>query len=311
MGNNASENKELSLVMSLVAILLCSSFGANIVAIKLSLAGLGVFTTAGLRFLIAAVAISLWAWMTGKSFALKKGQFKHIIILSFLFTMQLGLFYWGVNKTYASRATLLINIQPFFVLILAHFFLAGDKISAKNTLAMILGFAGVVFIVTDKQNIAAQIRFGDLIIVIGAVIWAGNAIYTKKIIHNFKSYQIVLYPMILSLPLFFLAGIIFDNYMVSFINIKIIGSLLYQGLVTASLGFIWWMKLIKKYKISSLHLFFFIIPVAGVFFSHFILKEPLSANIVISLILITSGIMCLHLRGKEIREDEYISCHKS
>ena len=50
-------NQDLSFPAAFFTVCLCTLFGANAVAIKISLAGLGVFTTAGLRFGIAAVAI--------------------------------------------------------------------------------------------------------------------------------------------------------------------------------------------------------------------------------------------------------------
>ncbi|MBW1748279.1 MAG: EamA/RhaT family transporter, partial [Deltaproteobacteria bacterium] len=55
------QNQELSLLAGIFTVCLCSLFGANAVAIKISLSGLGVFTTAGLRFSLAAVTVFIWA----------------------------------------------------------------------------------------------------------------------------------------------------------------------------------------------------------------------------------------------------------
>ena len=41
---------------ALLMAVLCMLFGANAVAVKISLTGLGVFTTAGLRFAVASLA---------------------------------------------------------------------------------------------------------------------------------------------------------------------------------------------------------------------------------------------------------------
>ena len=99
-------------------IFLCILFGANAVAIKISLAGLGVFTTAGIRFSGAAVVIFLWALLTGKPVRVSFYQFKLMVILGLIFYAQLSLFYLGLSSTTASHGTLIANILPFVVLIL-------------------------------------------------------------------------------------------------------------------------------------------------------------------------------------------------
>ena len=106
-----------------ITIFLCLIFGSNTVAVKIAFSGMGVFTTAALRFGIAAVAILLWAGITGRNIVLKKGQIHQMLIFSGLFTVQLSLFYLGLSKSNASRGALLANLLPFFILFLAHFFI--------------------------------------------------------------------------------------------------------------------------------------------------------------------------------------------
>lgn len=125
MIKNTPRNNELSFLACIYSVFLCIIFGANAVAIKISLCGLGVFTTAGLRFTIASTAIFLWARTSGLSFNIRKGQIYQLFVIGMIFTVQLSLFYLGLSKTNASRGTLLVNILPFFVLFLAHFFIPG------------------------------------------------------------------------------------------------------------------------------------------------------------------------------------------
>ena len=115
-------NPEVGFQAAAYIILWCILFGANGVAIKVAFEGFGVFSAAAIRFSIAAMAIALWALLSGRSFRLADGQGKHLLVYSILLTTQLSLFYVGLSRTYASRGTLIINMLPFLILILAHFF---------------------------------------------------------------------------------------------------------------------------------------------------------------------------------------------
>ena len=293
------QNQELSFLAAVFTVCLCVLFGANAVAIKISLSGLGVFTTAGLRFSMASVTIFLWARITGRSFKIKSGQGRQLLIISAVFTVQLSLFYLGLSKTNASRGTLMVNLQPFFTLFLAHVFIPGDRITKRKTLGILIGFAGVAFVFLEKKAASADFKIGDLIILFATFLWSCSAVYTKRIIHAFKPFHLVLYPMIFSAPLFFLEGFVWDSTMIAHIDTKVLCSLLYQSFVTASFCFVAWLTLLRKYRAVALHSFIFFMPISGVMLGGLILGEPITVNILIALVLIVSGILLVNFRQKK------------
>lgn len=292
---NQEENQELTLLTVLVAVPLTMFFGANAVAIRAGLPNIGVFYGAGLRFGLASVVLIVWAIVTRRSLAITRRQFRQISILALVFVVQTSLFYFGLSKSFASRGTLIINSQPFFVLVLAHFFIPGDRITVRRVTGILLAFSGIVFVFWEKKGLSAGFQVGDILILISAFMWGINAIYTKHIIAGYKPYQIALYPMMLAVPLYFVEGLVWDKAMVISWNQTTFLSLGYQVL-TASVGFVIWNTLLQKYGAVSLHTFIFIIPVSGVLFGGLILDEPVTYKILIALALIAAGLLAIHLK---------------
>lgn len=293
-----ADNTQMTLAMGMATAMLCILFGANAVAIKVSLTGLGVFTAAGLRFGMAAAVIFAWARLTGRPLGVARDQWRHLALLSVIFSVQLSLFYLGISRSNASRATLLVNLQPLFVLLLAHFFIPGDRINLRKTAGILMGFAGVAFVFMEKRGAGANLLTGDLIILAATVIWGINAVYVKRILNNLRPFQVVAYPMAVSVPVFMLEGLAWDDPMVFDLSARVTTALLYQSLVTASFGFVAWITLLKRYGAVALHAFIFIMPIAGVFLGGILLGEPITGNIVVSLVLIVSGILITHFRQR-------------
>ena len=300
MTDQLLQNKELSFLAAMFTAGLCTLFGANAVAIKVSLKGLGVFTTAGLRFTIASATIFLWAWITGRSFSIRKGQMRQLLIITLVFIVQLSLFYLGISKSNASRGTLLLNLQPFFTLFLAHYFIPGDRMTFKKILGILMGFAGVVFVFLEKKGITGDFQMGDLMILTGAFLWSCSAVYTKRIIHDFAPFHLVFYPMLFSMPFFFIEGFLWDGSMIVHLDVNIVCALLYQSLITASFAFLAWITMLQKYGAVSLHSFIFIMPVAGVLLGGIVLGEPITPKILIALLLIVSGILVVHFKQEKL-----------
>ncbi|NNL78080.1 MAG: DMT family transporter [Desulfobacterales bacterium] len=292
-------NRELSFTAGLFTIFLCILFGSNAVAIRITFSGLGVFTTAAIRFATAAAAIFLWARFTGQTIALKKGQFHQVLIFSTLFTIQLSLFYYGLSRSNASRGTLLANLLPFFILFLAHFFIPGDRITMRKFFGIILGFTGVVFMFLDEAGMSAGLRTGDLIILSAVVIWSCATVYLKRIINSFNPFQVVMYSTMFSVPFFLIEALLWDRTMIFKLNAPVIGALIYQSLITASFGFVAWNTLLKKYGAVSLHAFVFIMPIAGVALGGLVLGEPITTKILLALVFIVSGILVVHWKARK------------
>jgi drug/metabolite transporter (DMT)-like permease len=293
------QDKDFSFWAAAFTVFICMLFGANAVAIKISLNGLGVFTTAGIRFSIASTAIFLWARITGRSFSIKREQIPQLLVISVIFTFQLSLFYLGLSKSNASRGTLLVNFQPFFTLFLAHFFIPGDRITKRKIMGLLMGFFGVAFVFWEGKGVTSNLNIGDAMILSAAFLWACNAVYTKRVISAFQPFQIVLFPMIFSVPFFFLGGILWDRHMVAFVDIEIIGAMAYQSLITATFGFVIWNSLLKRYGAVALHSFIFVMPITGVLLGGLILKEPITINILMAMLLIVSGILVIHYKQKK------------
>ncbi len=290
------ENLELTPLAVFSVVVLCMLFGANAVAIKTSLIGLGVFFSAGMRFSIASFVLIIWAVATRRSFKLEKRRLFQILTISVIFTAQLSMFYFGLSKTTASRGTLIINLQPFFVLFLAHFFIPGDAITRRKLFGILLGFCGIVFLFLEQQGTTAEFRAGELLILATTFVWGVNVVYTKKVIAGFKPFQIALYPMIFAIPVLFFESFLWDEAMVGNLDWKVAAGMAYQSLVTASFGFVAWNTMLKRYGAVTLHSFVFIMPVSGVVLGWMVLGEAITYKILVAMLLITAGLLVTHIK---------------
>lgn len=293
------QNKDMTVKAAALTVFICILFGANPVAIKFCLTGLGAFTAAGIRFFIAAVVIFFWARMKHASLRLNQKQLGQMLILSAIFVVQLSCFYHGLAKTTASHGVLIGNVLPFFVLILAHFFIPGDSITFRKGIGITLGFMGVLFLFFDQQDLTEDLKTGDLIVLAAVMLWSSSAIYVKRIISEYNAVQITLYPMIFGIPFFFLGGFLWDDQMVRMITPQVIHAVLYQSLVTASFGFVAWNSLLQKFGATSLHSFIFIMPLAGVLFGVWLLGETITPHLVFSSALIVAGVIIVNLKRKK------------
>ena len=98
----------------LVLFLLCFLWGANVVAIKISITGVPPLLTATLRSSVATILLVLYCRMRGYTVFIPKNDIHHAVILGGLFALDFLFLYWGNQYTHASRAVIFLYTQPFW-----------------------------------------------------------------------------------------------------------------------------------------------------------------------------------------------------
>ena len=290
-----SGNRSIPRKTALLIVLLCSLFGANAVAIKATLTGVGIFTSAAIRFGGAACFLICYARITNHSLRISRHQLLQLVILTIIFFLQIGCFYTGLKHTSASHGVLIGNLLPFVVMILAHYLLEDDKINRQKTAGLILGFTGVSLLVLDIQSSEMErMLYGDGFVAMAVLLWGCNAIYVKRITASYSALQITLYPLLMAAPLHLVCGYFFDEQMVFAITPEVLAGLFYQTFVTASIGFVLWNTLIQKYGATSLHSFVFIMPISGVLCGIFLLGEPVTFALVGAIVMVTAGLIIIN-----------------
>ena len=123
--SDESKNNITPKVLSLVLIVACL-WGGNAVAMKVALRDMPPFILAGFRFAFGALIIWLWSKFKNIDVKIQRQDVFSLIILSLLFAAQICTFNLGTKYTTAGRSSVLINVNPFFIAILAHFFIPND-----------------------------------------------------------------------------------------------------------------------------------------------------------------------------------------
>lgn len=275
-------------------VVLTLSWGLNQVLVKVANAGYNpVLLTVG-RSAIAAVLVFLWCHWRGIRIFERDGTLPAGILVGVLFGIEFVLMFFGLDYTSAARGTLVFNTMPFWVLLGAHFWL-GEKITTTKFAGLVLAFAGVALVFSDKGSLGTGGGLkGDLMLLAAGAAWGATIIIIKVSRLNTASaektllYQLVV-SSIFSIPLVPLAGPLLREP-----SILATASLLVQAVYVVSFTYVVWFWLMRRYPASGLSSFTFLSPVFGVVFAVALLGEPFSWRILVAMLLIVAGLIIVN-----------------
>lgn len=273
----------------LFAILSSICLGTIGLFVKLIGSDVPVMTVVFLRFLIATIFLAILAPTIDKNtFKLQRTDIKDYIIIALLYVGSFSLF-MPANLLAPIQNVILINsIHPFFVLILAYFFLK-DKITKEKVLTGIIAIVGLLIINPFQSG---EYMWGNLIALISAVVFAFLLIRLKKadMSHGIGDvFWFFLFATILSLPFPLIFG---------FGQIKSVWLLvLALGIISTALAYFLYNLALEKIEVEIVSLIYIIIgPLTAILLAYFFLGEGLNIRTIIggSLLMVAGVYLQIH-----------------
>lgn len=304
--NDKSERIWTSLpVVFLAAFFCCFLWGSASPAIKIGydLFAIGADDTpsrilfAGVRFTIAGLMVILFGSLLQKRFLLpKKTSWKYVAVLMMLQTVvQYIFFYMALAHTSGVRGSIINAAGTFFSIFLAAFVFHFEKLTPWKLLGGIIGFIGVLLIVTAGQSPAAG-SAGISLQGEGAMILAAfSSALAGCFIKLFSQKED---PVTLSGWQFFCGGLIMvliglvTGGRLTPTSPACIPLILYMGFISAGAYTVWGI-LLKYNDVSRITILGFMNPVLGVILSAIFLHEQSEAASpigILALILVCIGI---------------------
>lgn len=302
------------IVVALAAILCCLLWGSAFPAVKV---GYNLFNIsndntwlkilfAGYRFLVAALMILLFAWLTKNKLTFRAQDIKHFIILGLISTtIQYIFFYVGLSNSTGVKGSILISAGIFFTVVIAHLFFHDDKITKNKIVGLLLGAVGVFLVNFSFELLKPDFTLtGEGFIIISQLAGAISSVYVKKVTATISVIALTAYQMLIGSLLLILPASIHTGWFPFQLNPGNLILYLYLALISA-IAFTVWNIIVKYNQVGKVIIYQFFIPVFGVILSALFLKgEQITISTLLALVLVSVGIISVNVPENIIRRQE-------
>src|SRR5688572_19356409 len=177
----------------LVWLLLCGIWGSTWLFIKLGLEDLPPITFAGIRFVISCAIVFVVIRARNISLPGKARDWWLLVVTGVMsFSLNYGLVFWGEQYISSGLAALLQSTLPAFGLIIAHFYLPGERMTWPKSVGVLLGVFGVGVIFSNQLQMSGpRALWGSAALVLSAFC----AAYANVLV---KTYGLNLQPAVLA-----------------------------------------------------------------------------------------------------------------
>jgi drug/metabolite transporter (DMT)-like permease len=272
-------------------LLLGAIWGSSFFNIKIATYSYEPYTLALIRVVLATVSmLAVSSFYKIKIQAFSKYWKIYALVGLCNLTIPFSLIAIGTNKIDSYLAAMLMSTTPITGSILAHFFIKDEKITFLKSLGIILGFSGILLLFFDKLIINENNYLFVLLIILGSTFYSISGILILRKLKKSGNINVTTSTLIWSVITLLPLSFILEEPFKSNPTLESTLSLIYLGVVAT--GFAWWLrfKILSKNGIVFQTQVTYLIPIFGVIFGALILDEQITWKVLVSLIIIMSGI---------------------
>ncbi|MAP00120.1 MAG: hypothetical protein CL982_04765 [Euryarchaeota archaeon] len=264
------------------------------------------FSVMFLRYVFAVPVLFGWLWFKEGNVIPLKRDYSYLLLLAFtsVFLYQVGYMY-GMQKTAASDASLIIGFNPVSVSILSVFILS-HNLTRNGVLGIFLSFIGVLLIFLASPNL--DIEFYDRIVG-NAYIMFGAFAYAIYVVSMRRYVLLTQHKPLSSLATISWASLVGCILFVPFVileapweriwNIQEWLLIAYLGVLSTALCYVFFAMGIETIGANKAASFINVVPIFGILSSWIWIGENLGFVQIISFVLIYYGVKLVNQQPSE------------
>lgn len=273
-----------------VIYIVIATLGFSIIPILAQLglsASLAASTLLFYRFFLAFIIFFFYAFSTKKKFILdKKVEYLNVIFAGFIYALQCIFFFSAFKYISSSLGEIIYHCYPFFVLILAHFFL-NETITKNKLIGVFLSIVGIIITIYGPLG-NKDIR-GIAYVLMSAFMSSVYIIFTKKKASNIDTTVLTMYLCVVCSIVYFIYSLI-TNQFILITDWDLILNVIILAVCSTVIGFFAFMKSITLLSAGYVSVLSLLEPIFTIVLAYIMLDVALTPLQIIGTIIVVTSV---------------------
>jgi drug/metabolite transporter (DMT)-like permease len=281
-------------------ILLGAVWSASFLWIKIAVREVSPLTLVGIRVGFGAIVVILATIFARTRWPRDRATWVTYLILGVTsVAIPFILISWGEQTIDSAVASMLNASVPLFTILFAHFILRDDRMTVQRVLGLLIGFGGVVVLLSkDLQPGAVNPILGQAAVLVASLFYAGSAVYARLKTMEVPGLVRGGAPLVTASLAVWLLIPAFDRpFHMPTMPITWV-ALLWLGVFGSGLALVLWYYLLHEIGPTRTALVSYIFPLGGVILGVVFLHEQLTWQLFLGALLIVACIFVVNWGGK-------------
>lgn len=241
------------------------------------------------RFFLSGILLLAWACWQGERVRPSRADWPLLIVLACCnHAVFLGLGWSAMREASAGLATIIVSAGPIVVSILAVPVL-GERLTWRKAAGLLMGFAGMVFIVRHRLNGQLDTLHGTLLLAALALLSTGTVLYKRLPISVGSSANVAL-QLLLAAAIMLPWALATEHLGDIHLGARLAASMAWSVAIISISGYMLWFALLRRTDASRASAWLFLTPPLGLLAGWALLGEPLAWEDFLGVVPVIAGV---------------------
>ncbi len=211
---------------------------------------------------------------------------------------------WGEKSIDSAVASILDATVPLFTILIAHFLLQDDKMTVPKVVGLLMGFAGVIILLSKDIGASTGSLLGQLAVIVASMFYAGSSVLVRKTTEDTPGILRSAGPLVSATAVMWLGTALFESPVtIPQISITWV-ALLWLGIFGSGLAFVLAYYLIHEIGPTRTTMVTYLFPLGGVILGATFLSEQITWQVIAGGILIVASLAVANWNPKRRKLQE-------
>jgi drug/metabolite transporter (DMT)-like permease len=279
-------------------------WGTSYVWIKVGVQTLPTFTLIASRLGIGLTVLATVVFAAREPLPRDRKIYGHLLVMAIVnIVLPFALITTAERSVDSALAAILNGAVPLFVIVFAALFLPDEPITVNRLVGLVVGYAGVVVLVSRSlgQAFSGSSFAGELALLASTALYGMGAVYARRNVQGLRPMIPALFQVCFAFVIVSVIAILFERPAEVRWRVDAVAAVVWLGILGSGLAYLVNFRLLKRIGATRTSLVAYLLPVVGIIAGALAFREAVDARVAIGTLLVIGGVALVNSRFGERR----------
>jgi drug/metabolite transporter (DMT)-like permease len=272
-------------------------WGSSYLFIKIGVETLEPFTLIALRLAIGLAVLATVVFLAHEALPREPRIYGHLVVMSVInIALPFFLITSAEQTTDSALAAIINGSVPLFTIVIAALVLDDEPITVNRLIGLVVGFIGVVVIVSRGLGSGESNVTGELALIGSSISYAVGAVYSRRNVRGLRPMIPALFQVGFAFVITAVLALIFERPFETQFRPDAVFAVVWLGILGSGFAYLAVFRLFSHWGATRTSLVAYLLPVVGIVLGFIVLNEQIDGRIALGTALVIGGVALVNAK---------------